>query len=288
MKAIAVAILCVAVTTLANGQEYPKAEIYGGYSYVNIDTNGISDRQNANGWEASVFGSFNRWLAAEADVAGYYKSFPVSSEPNISVTDYSYAAGPRFNIRPLFLHALIGGDHLSGSQSGQSESQDGLVGAFGGGAEWPTSKRWGVRVSADYSFSRHNIFGGPSYTQNNFRVGAGFVYRFGVTAPTPPTHAEHAPRTASRSMSGMPVPALGLVAVAREEGGAEIQEVAPGSVAALGGLRIGDVINSVNGSPIKTPMELQAEMSTLSSGVKVRIGYMARGYWQSETVLILK
>jgi hypothetical protein len=33
----------------------------------------------------------------------------------VDVHDYSYLAGPRVNFRPVFVHALIGGDHLTGS-----------------------------------------------------------------------------------------------------------------------------------------------------------------------------
>ncbi len=59
----------------ALSQDYPQAELYGGYSFLNIDTNGATSRQNTNGWEASYSGSFNRWWAAEVDVSGYYKTY---------------------------------------------------------------------------------------------------------------------------------------------------------------------------------------------------------------------
>jgi hypothetical protein len=85
--------LYVVVGRLAIAQDYPKAEVYGGYSYINIDTNGLSSRQNANGWEASVSGNFNKWLAVEADVSGYYKTYSVNVQGfgilNVKVTDYS-------------------------------------------------------------------------------------------------------------------------------------------------------------------------------------------------------
>ena len=58
--------------------DQPRADLYGGYSYVNIDTNGLTSRQNANGWEASVSGNFNKWFAVEGDVRGYYKSYSIS------------------------------------------------------------------------------------------------------------------------------------------------------------------------------------------------------------------
>jgi len=131
-----------------------------------------------NGWEAGVVGAFTGAFGVEFDVSGFYKTYNGDLTGNnvpVKVTDYSYVAGPRFNIKPLFIHALLGRDHLSGEQSGSSESQDGLAGAFGGGVEQRVSGRWSVRLSADYVFTRHNIFGGPSYTQNNFRAGAGIV-----------------------------------------------------------------------------------------------------------------
>jgi Outer membrane protein beta-barrel domain len=153
-------LLVFVFSALASAQE-SRADLFGGYSYLNIDTNGLtSSRQNANGWDASLSGNFNRWFAAEAEVAGYYKDYGA-----VSVTDYSYGAGPRINFKPLFVHALIGGDHLTGSAGGVSVSQDSLAGAFGGGVQWRVSGPFSIRASADYVFTRHNILGGPSVTQ---------------------------------------------------------------------------------------------------------------------------
>jgi opacity protein-like surface antigen len=170
-------LLCLfAFSVVGFTQEYPKAEVFAGYSYLNVDTNGLSPRQNANGWEAGLSGNFTRLFAAEFEGAGHYRTIS-----GVAVHDYSYLAGPRLNIRPLFIHALIGGDHLNGSISGLSASQDSLAGAFGGGVQWKVSGNWSVRASTDYVFSRHNLLGGPSVTQNNFHAGAGIVYSFGGT-----------------------------------------------------------------------------------------------------------
>jgi len=201
------------------------------------------------------------------------------------VTDYSYAAGPRINIRPLFIHALIGGDHLTGSALGFSESQDGLAGVFGGSVEWSVSNHLAVRSSVDYAFTRHNIFGGPSYTQNNVRVGAGLVYTFGGRGAVAerPSRSETTRQAAPRpSRSGMPIPALGLMARAHDNDGAEISEVVPGSIAAQSGLQVGDVINAIDGKAVRTPMELQAELSSRAPGSKIRLGFFVRGFYQSE------
>jgi len=256
-----------------------KADLFGGYSYLNIDTNGLTSRQSANGWEASISGNFNKWFAAEAAVSGYYKTYDILGV-RVAVSDYSYVAGPRVNFKPLFVHAMIGGDHLSAGALGASASQDGLAGAFGGGVQWRLTGQISFRTSADYVFSRRNILGGSSVTQNNFRASVGIVYSFGKRAS-----AYTAPRTAVPS--GMRIPALGLMATVANGRGAAITEVAPNGVAALAGLNSGDVISSVDGKAVRNPMELQAELATKAAGARVRLGYLIRGTWQSETVVLL-
>jgi opacity protein-like surface antigen len=291
-----ICLLCVAMGGLAIAQDYPRAEVYGGYSYVNIDTNGLSDRQNANGWEASVSGNFNKWFAAEADVSGYYKTYSVPGVADVKVTDYSYLAGPRINFRPVFVHALLGGDHLTGSALGFSESQDGFAGAFGGGIQEKVSGPWSIRAGVDYVFTRHNIFGGPSFTQNNVRVGVGIVYSFGGTAAENRSSgvSQQAPHVRA-SRPAMPIPALGIIATTAAPDshvdGAEISEVFPNSAAELANLHVGDLITSVDGQPVKSPMELAAELSKHAAGSPVKLGYMfhsvALGYYPKETNIIL-
>jgi S1-C subfamily serine protease len=80
----------------------------------------------------------------------------------------------------------------------------------------------------------------------------------------------------------MPIPALGLMARAHDNDGAEISEVVPGSIAAQSGLQVGDVINAIDGKAVRTPMELQAELSSRAPGSKIRLGFFVRGFYQSE------
>jgi hypothetical protein len=72
--------LCLAIASIVltapsvYAQDTPKIDVFGGYSYLNVDTNGTNGlipRQSANGWEASVSGNFNRRFALEGDVSGY-------------------------------------------------------------------------------------------------------------------------------------------------------------------------------------------------------------------------
>ena len=179
----AVMVCCLIFSSLLAAQDYKRADFFGGYSYLNIDTNGLSDRQSANGWETSTSVNVNKWLAAEGDISGYYKNFKIGfgdvGIANVHVTDSGFVFGPRVNFRPAFFHVLLGVDHLTGSASGVSDSQNSFAGAFGGGAQVKVAPDWAVRVSGDYVMTHHNIFGGQSFTQNNFRVAVGVVYSFG-------------------------------------------------------------------------------------------------------------
>ena len=85
----------------------------------------------------------------------------------------------------------------------------------------------------------------------------------------------------------MTIPSLGVNVAIGNNQGAEITDEAPNSVAALAGLHPGDVINAVDGKPVRTPMELAAELSGRAAGDKIRLGYLVRGQWQTETVILL-
>ncbi len=167
----------------------PVASIFFGYSYLNFGTSGLTDtRQHANGWDASISSNLNEWFALELDVSGHYKNYDyftgnVPGLPRfVSVAayrDYSYLAGPRFNYGPVFVHALFGGDRLSGSALGTPSAQTGFAGALGGGIQYPVNERIAFRAGADYIFSTHNIADGSSATNNNFRVALGIVFNLG-------------------------------------------------------------------------------------------------------------
>src|SRR6202035_944953 len=144
------------------------------------------------------------------------------------------------------------GDHLTASASGFSESQDGVAGLAGGGIQWKVSGPWSVRGSADYVFTRHNIFGGPSVTQNNYRASAGIVYSFGVRREVDMPRSNSTPASTDNPIkqptgAGMRLDALGVTVRVSAGSGAEITEVAPSGVAGLAGLREGDVINAIDG-----------------------------------------
>lgn len=69
--------------------------------------------------------------------------------------------------------------------------------------------------------------------------------------------------------------------------GAQITEVSPNGAAALVGLHPGDIINAVNGSPVKSPTELAGVLSAISPGSNVRLGFALHGAWQTEATVTL-
>jgi hypothetical protein len=171
MRKIAVVGFCAIVLCSAlHAQDFPRIEVSGGYSYLSADTNDLSDRQSANGWNTAVVGNINRWVGVEGDVSGHYKSYRISlgslgsslglpSSFGVSVRDHTFAAGPRLNFGPAFAHALFGFNNLSASSLGLSGAQNSFTNLLGGGIQWPPRGPWGIRASADYALTRHNVFG---------------------------------------------------------------------------------------------------------------------------------
>ncbi len=255
----------------AFGQDVPRAEVFGGYSYLNIDTNGLSSRQSANGWEAAISGNFNNWFGVEGDVAGYYKTIA-----GVSVRDYSYAGGPRFNYRQLpsvtiFGHALLGGDHLTGSFAGLSASQDSFASAFGGGVQWRVAPQWAVRASGDYVLTHHNIFGsaGSSFTQSNFRASVGIVYVFGGRREASSGGRNQTTNVPIQTGPASEAALLGVSGYATDIG-FKITSVRAGSPAAQIYLSPGDTIFQIDGRDVQSSHDIEAEIAASASGtVKV-------------------
>lgn len=194
----------LAIFTFA--QEVPQAELYGGYSYLRAQTNineiGVPSHLNLNGWNAALAFNINKNFGLMADFGGHYGS-PVIYEPTgekADVSIHSFLFGPRFTQRTdkltVFAHALFGGARvkanlptavLNGTQLSAIEpmaiivpfdgnsTDTGFSMAFGGGLDINVNKNFGFRiVQGDYLMTR-----AFNDTQNNFRIGAGIVFRVG-------------------------------------------------------------------------------------------------------------
>jgi len=194
--------------------------------------------------------------------------------------------------------------------------------AIGGGADFWIYRHIGLQLGPiDLIHTSHftnSTDNGDS--QNTLRASVGVAFRFGGDFPqaepkppkekkppseshrswTRPWHKTQTTPTEGEPTEGQPTPAgkpgapapshglavnrLGVTVVPQEFDGAKIVQIQPGSVAEMASLHVGDMITSVDGKAVRTPMELAAEL--LDKTGKVRIGIL-RGKFSTETVIIL-
>jgi hypothetical protein len=83
-------------------QDCSSAEAFGGYSYVSINTNSPSSRQNASGWGGGLSADPSAVFVVEEDLNGCCKTRPAGFAAFDMVHDYSYLAGPRVYHRVIW------------------------------------------------------------------------------------------------------------------------------------------------------------------------------------------
>jgi len=165
----------------AQAQDYPKVEVFGGYSYFHSQAGtSFTVGQSFNGASGSVAVNPNRWLGLAGDF-GFYHSHPGDVSDNI----FSYVFGPKIAYRsheqftPYF-HALFGGAHVCASVRGGSCASSGNSFAFavGGGLDLRLTQNIAARaVQAEYV--RTDLTDFADNRHNNVRISAGIVFRWG-------------------------------------------------------------------------------------------------------------
>jgi hypothetical protein len=167
-------ILLMAALPLLAQDNFPRGQVFGGYSYLSVDTSGLSGRKSLNGWNGQGSVNFNKWLGITGDFGGYY-----GSPDNVTVHDYSFLFGPTLTYRTEhvapFFHALFGGNHINTSIKEGSSGNTAFAMAFGGGLDLPVGEHFGVRL-AQVDWLRTQHF---STSQNNIRLSTGIMFNFG-------------------------------------------------------------------------------------------------------------
>ncbi len=176
----------------------------------------------------------------------------------------------------------------------------------------------------DYFYTHHlNTYGVPSQSSYRFAAGIAFRFGGELPepkakaepAPQPPPQTQTESSTSHRSLRhpfggggkktktvaaapaasqptgivnipgrGLSISSLGAILAPQEFDGAKVVEIVRGGVAEMASLKPGDLIKSVDGKAVRTPMELAAELSDKSG--KVHIGF-TRGDFATETVILL-
>jgi opacity protein-like surface antigen len=160
--------------------DVPRAEIFGGYSYLSMDTGGTT-RTGFQGWHGSGTYNLFPWLGVELDASGHYKS-ACGGVSGLSCGQLAFMAGPRVAYRTgnivAFGHGLLGVGNLRASSLGLAASETKLAWAGGGGVEFVWTERISLRVGqVDYLVTRYTQAGATQ--QQSLRMSAGIVFRLG-------------------------------------------------------------------------------------------------------------
>lgn len=190
----------------------PTAELFVGYSYLRaVPTLAAGNRLVwLNGGSTSLAFNFNRHLGIVGDFGAYtnsevrftgaYGSTVDVDNSNIGVM--TYLAGPRLSFRDHgritpFVQALFGGVHANEVRLSNCTfsctllpSQNSFAMTAGGGLDFRIHRHFALRlIQAEYLMTRFQDYAtGTTSGQNDVRLSAGVVFRFGgnVVPPPPP------------------------------------------------------------------------------------------------------
>ena len=176
--AVVLLVAAIGAAPSLRAQDGPsRIELYGGYGFVrfNINTNvsgqAPSQTYNGNGGGGELVFNASSWFGITGDVQGYW----ATNTANTTIH------GPRINFRhgkvTPFAQVLLGGV-VTSSGIQQEGWQSHFAIATGGGIDVRISRHFSIRpVQAEYFMTK--IPDGLNNRQNNFRFGAGIVFRFG-------------------------------------------------------------------------------------------------------------
>ena len=192
MRTFCVVVLLMGVLAFPlRAQDNPKLEVFGGYQYLHIgggNTNGPTNGEGFNGWNASLTGNITHHFGIEGNFGGAYDTIQ-----GIDFKVYTYTGGPVVytesgRIKP-FAHVLFGGMHLSGSVSSgggsASVSWNGYTIMAGGGVDVKANRAIAICLAEVdwlyYNLSSTSISGVPVpgfSGSNNVKISSGVVFRF--------------------------------------------------------------------------------------------------------------
>jgi len=195
MRPFRVGVLLCVCSTAMFAQDFPKAEIFGGYSYANMPV--LSGRANANGWNASATVNLFKWFGLTSDFNGLYglkgsETIPLGTgkvTEQISENFHSFMFGPQISYRKgrlvPFAHLLVGESRVGEKLVVSSSSIGGFTlggpiahratttgtAAMGLGVDYSISQNLAWRVQADSLLTAGSA--------SNARISTGIVLRIG-------------------------------------------------------------------------------------------------------------
>jgi len=183
--------ITLALTVIAQAQEAPRVEVFGGYSYMRLEDDGSGLDRDLNGFNVSgnitVLG---KRLGLKADVSGHFGNiFVATGVPSIDQRQFLFLFGPQYSLRTSgkiqpFAHALFGFTRqtLKNNAISGDLTDTGFAFAAGGGVDLKAfSSKLSLRlVQADYVLTKFGDGAASgNNTNNNLRISTGMVVRFG-------------------------------------------------------------------------------------------------------------
>ncbi len=184
-------VICLSLPAIA--QEAPKAELFGGYSYLRARPGEGIDSVGAHGFNTSLAGNVTRNIGLVAEFSRFAKTETFNlgdllNQPGLGtagakIRTSTYLFGPRFTLRTgsaePFVHVLLGGTRGSfeASVAGLSQkfSDNEFAVAVGGGLDVKVHDNFAIRVG-QLDYLRTNLAGEGL---NNLRYSVGVVIRLG-------------------------------------------------------------------------------------------------------------
>jgi opacity protein-like surface antigen len=191
MIATLMIICCASLSLAQNTEEYPKNEVFIGYSYENADINSLTPNPGRTGLQGVNFAytrNINKLVGVTVDFSGHIKRASFTTGTGDVQRDrqqYNLLGGLQFKARNRtrltpFAHALFGVGLFRGFTAVLSPSTNtyffddakSFSMVYGGGLDIRASRRVTIRaLQADYN---PTFFG--SVRQNNFRLSFGVVF----------------------------------------------------------------------------------------------------------------
>jgi outer membrane protein OmpA-like peptidoglycan-associated protein len=168
-------VLCAPSMLSAQNQDFPKAEVFGGYSWyhpgASVAGSDISDFNE--GWGAQFTYNLNHWAGLALDAGGHYQD---------GGKVHTVTAGPQFRLRrghfTPFAEVLLGFARISPNDAPDANS---FALIAGGGLDYKVTSRFSIRpIQADYVYTTYPVPEAGSITGNGVRLQAGIVFNFGL------------------------------------------------------------------------------------------------------------
>lgn len=157
---------------------FAQVDLFGGFSFLNVDSPSGVGRDSLSGWQASATGYVLHNLGVVADFGGHYKSYSVAGAPNIDLSSIEYTFGPqvRFPVHRFtpFAHFLAGGLHQHSSGFINTTLNSRPLLAVGGGLDVDVAGHVAIRI-IQFDWLPAHVQG--TWQNDAIRLGFGIVLK---------------------------------------------------------------------------------------------------------------